>query len=171
MLIVYIFTSVIIIAIIYLLVRPIIKGAAYFPTKRANIETIIKFIEPKVGDRVADLGSGDGRIVTALAKSGAKAYGYEINPLLVWYSRREIKLENLQKKAFIYWKSYWKENLNKYSTVVVYGYPRIMKKLGEKLKTELAPGTKVISNIYAFPNLKEVESENGVRLYIIPDKH
>lgn len=37
--------------------------------------------------RVADLGSGDGRIVIALAEQGFPSCGYELNPWLVWYSR------------------------------------------------------------------------------------
>lgn len=37
--------------------------------------------------KVADLGSGDGRIVIALAKQGYRAAGYELNYWLVLYSR------------------------------------------------------------------------------------
>src|SRR4051812_49058199 len=39
------------------------------------------------GDRLIDLGSGDGRIVIAAAQMGAHAVGYEIDPKLVEQSR------------------------------------------------------------------------------------
>lgn len=167
-LLIYITCAIIILLILYLLARPIIGGAAYFPTARKNLDVIKKFAEPRAGDKIADLGSGDGRIVITLAQAGAEVHGYEINPLLVCWSRKAARREIPQGKIKIFWKSYWRADFSKYNTIVVYGYPRIMKRLGEKLKSELAPGTKVISNIYAFPNLKEIKSENGARLYVTP---
>ena len=40
-----------------------------------------------LGERSVDVGSGSGRIVFAFASAGACAYGYEINLLLVLWSR------------------------------------------------------------------------------------
>jgi len=58
-------------------------------------------------DTLIDLGSGDGRILIAAACLGAKAVGYEINPFLVWKSRRLIRQARLEKLAKVYWKSFW----------------------------------------------------------------
>ena len=43
------------------------------------------------GDRLIDLGSGDGRIVIAAAKRGADALGIELDPSLVIKARRAAK--------------------------------------------------------------------------------
>jgi cyclopropane fatty-acyl-phospholipid synthase-like methyltransferase len=153
--------------VIYIMLRPMLFGAIYFPTTPGNVGIIRKFADAKSGQKIADLGSGDGRILIALAQAGAEAHGYEVNPLLVWNSRRAIRKAGLKGKAIVHWQSFWKADLSQYDTIVTYGFPHIMGKLGKKLKAELAPDAKVISNVFTFPNLTEVRSENKVRLYTI----
>ena len=157
----------VIIFTIYIILRPMLFGAIYFPTMPGNVEVIRKFAAVKPGEKIADLGSGDGRILIALAKEGAETHGYEVNPLLVMSSRRNIRKAGLSKKAFVHLQSFWKADLSRYDAVITYGFPHIMKKLGEKLKRELRPKAKIISNIFLFPNLKEIRTENKVRLYEI----
>jgi ribosomal protein L11 methylase PrmA len=154
--------------VIYIILRPMLFGAIYFPTTSHNVAVIKKFADIHPTDKIADLGSGDGRIVIAFAEAGIETHGYEINPFLVIHSREEIRKAGLNSKAVVRWQSFWKADLSQYNTVIVYGFPHIMKPLGEKFLRELAPGTKVISNVYQFPNLTEIKSENKVRLYIIP---
>jgi ribosomal protein L11 methylase PrmA len=152
---------------IYLMLRPMIFGAIYFPTTPASVEVIRQIAAPKLGEKIADLGSGDGRIVMALAAAGAEAHGYEVNPLLVRRSRRAIRKAGLEGKAFIHWTSFWRADLHQYDAVFVYGFPHIMEKLGKKLKRDLHPGALVISNIFRFPNLTLVRDEHRVRVYKI----
>lgn len=151
--------------ILYLLLRPVIRGAPYFTTKPKSLEVIIRLADARPSEFVADLGSGDGRIIMAFAKQGIEAHGFEINPLLVWISRCRIKRAGLEGKAFIHWKSFWRADLSWFDVVVVYGITRIMRKLGEKLEKELKPGTKVISNIYRFPGMRQVTDEGRIFLY------
>jgi len=154
---------------VYIMLRPMINGAIYFQTSSKNVEAIIRLAEITPGEKVADLGSGDGRILIALARAGAEAHGYEVNPILIMRSRRAIREAGLSGKAFVHWRSFWRADLSDYRTIVVYGIPFIMGKLGKKLTAELPPGTKVISNIFTFPNLKEIQAEGSVRLYAILD--
>lgn len=151
-------------AAFYLLLRPVIHGAVYFPTHPRNYEKIIELADMESG-KMADLGSGDGRIVMAFAERGIEAHGFEINPLLVLLSKRAIKKKGLEKKAFVHWKSFWKENLSPFDLIYVYGFPHIMESLGEKLKRELKPGAKIISNSYRFKVLKQ-DNEYSPYLYL-----
>src|SRR5579872_2858900 len=80
----------VLLAIIYLLGRPLVHGAIYVPTSMRGVREMVKLIDPKPGDKIIDLGSGDGRILIACAERGASAVGYEINPLLVKRSRRAV---------------------------------------------------------------------------------
>lgn len=152
---------------LYLLARPMVNGAIYMPTLSAALRKMIDMANIQKGERVADIGSGDGRVVMAFAKKGAEVHGYEINPLLVWESRYLIKKAGFSKNAFVHRKSFWKVDFSSFDVVTVYGIPYIMKRLGEKLRRELKSGTKVISNIYEFPDWKYVEKEKGVYLYIV----
>ena len=151
--------------VMYLLARPIMRGAIYFPTSSRNIDVILGFAKIVSGQRVVDLGSGDGRILIAAAQQGAFATGYEINPLLVWKSRRAIAKAGMANQATVIWKSFWRVDFSEFDTVIVYGIPYIMDQLQRKLERELKPGSTVISNIYKFPGWEPRFKEEGVRVY------
>lgn len=152
--------------VFYFLLKPIISGAVYFPTKQKNLEIIKNLSSLKPGQKAADLGSGDGRILLALAETDAKVVGYEINPLLVLKSRHNIKSKGLEKKVRVFWRSFWKADLSGYEVIIVYGLPHMMERLKRKLERELKPGSKIISNVYQFPGWKPTERESGVYLYV-----
>mgnify|MGYP001577833905 FL=1 len=127
---------------------------------------MIKLLDIRPGEKAADIGSGDGRIVIAMARAGAETHGYEIDPLLIWRSRRKIRQAGLQNKSFIHWKDFWNEDFSSFDIVTVYGIKHIMKKLEEKLKKELKPGARVVSNGFKFPTWQPLKSQDGLHLYI-----
>jgi protein-L-isoaspartate O-methyltransferase len=153
-------------SLIALYTYQIFNGAPYVVTNQEDIQTMIKLADVQPNDRVVDLGAGDGEVVIAFAKAGAYVDGYEILPWLVWRSRKRIKMLNLQDKASMHWKSFWHVNLSPYDIVTVYGMPHVMPRLERKLKQELKPESRVISNYYLFPNFKPIKSlNNHIHLY------
>lgn len=140
-------------------------GAIYVPTGKGTVKKILSLAKVKPGERAVDLGSGDGRLVIALAQAGAEAHGYEINPLLVFLARRNIRKAGLSGKAFIYWKSFWKEDFSKFDVVVVFGIAHIMKRLEEKLKKEIKADARVVSNGFPLPTWPQSERDSCVYLY------
>lgn len=159
----------ILLLILYLLARPIMRGAVYYPTSKENVDTIIQMANLKPAQKIVDVGSGDGRILIGFAKQGIQAVGYEINPLLVFYSRRAIQRAGVSNRVMVYWKSFWSADLSEFDVVIIYGIPHIMKGLQKKLARELKPGAKVISNIYAFPDWQPREIKNKIYLYSFGD--
>lgn len=105
-------------------------------------------------DTLIDLGSGDGKIIFAAAKLGAKAIGYELDPLLVKRSRKKIKNLKLEKLASIRQKNFWKANWQEASIIVIYQFPKYVKELEPVLEKEINKSTIVVSNAYPFPNKK-----------------
>lgn len=146
---------------------PMTKGAPYVVSDPERRKTMLELLHIQRGERVADLGSGDGTLVILYAQNGADVSGYELNPLLVWRSRKKISQEHLTKHARIYWKSFWQQDLSQFDAISVYGIGYIMKDLEKKLLKEAKKGTRVISNFYQFPTLKPVRSKKDVHLYII----
>ncbi|MFH1423719.1 MAG: methyltransferase domain-containing protein [Candidatus Nealsonbacteria bacterium] len=140
-------------------------GAIYVSSKEEKIKKIIKLAEIKPGEKAVDLGAGDGRLVIALAKKGAEAHGYEINPALVWRARRNINKAGLKRKAFIHWKNFWNEDLFEFDIIAVYGFDYVMKKLEKKLERELKNNARVVSNTFCFPTWPQIKDEDGVYLY------
>lgn len=82
-------------------------GAPFLPSfrKREDIDfrTLFNILRENKVNKIIDLGSGDGRIVIAFAEAGFESCGVELNPLLVWWSRRKIKKYQLENRAKIKW--------------------------------------------------------------------
>jgi ribosomal protein L11 methylase PrmA len=85
----------------FLIVAVAIQGAPFVPTTRKKIEIIKNFACFKPEIKIADLGSGDGRLTIAIAKNKAIVHGYEINPFLILISRLWIKFTGLKNTAHI----------------------------------------------------------------------
>lgn len=125
-------------------------------------------VQPK--ELAADLGSGDGRILIALAKSGAIAHGYEIDIRLIMESERIIKENDLQHLISIHNKNFWEEDLSDYDIITVYPMPDVMKILEEKLLEELMPGARVLLNYYPFKTWQPETVKDNIYLYIKEDE-
>jgi hypothetical protein len=138
----------------------------YVPSSEEAIESMLLLAQPRSGEEAVDLGSGDGRIVIALAQKGCRATGYEINPLLIHQSRKKILEQGLEKKAIILGKSFWKSDLSQTNIVILYTTASIMNRLETKLLRELKSGARVISQEFVFPNWKEKKKKGNIHLYV-----
>lgn len=143
-------------------------GAPLVPSKHQVAKRMVELLNLKKGQRVYDLGSGDGRVLIAAAKRGLKAVGIEINPYAWLWSFILVILARQLSRVTLYLGNYWKKDLRAADGVIVYGLPQIMGRLGEKFKQELKPGTKVVSNSFQIPSLKLLKEEvvSGTRIYL-----
>ncbi len=164
-LIVFLVILIILVLISPFYIIPWIFGAPYDPTRKKELETIINFVERYNPKKIAELGSGNGKIVIALAKKGYFVEGYEINPFLVWMSKRKIRKLCLEKNAEVHLKNFWKADFSEYDLIVLFQFRTIMKKLKNKIKKECKNGTKIISNTWKFPNMKETSKNGKIRVY------
>lgn len=140
-------------------------GAPYVPSKNETVEKMVRLANIKAGQKTLDIGSGDGRVVIAMAKQGAEAHGYDNNPLLVYLARRNVRRAKLTEKAFIHWGNLWKIDYSPYDVVTVYMMPYVMGRLYRKLKKQLKSKAKIISNAFVFPKVEPSKKEKGVYMY------
>ncbi len=143
----------------------VFTGAHYMPTTDSRVVRMLALAELKEGERFLDIGSGDGRLVMAAARRGAHAVGYELNPLLVLWSRARIRQAGLEAQAQVHWRDFWRTSLSGFDVVAVYGIGRIMGALEAKAERELAPGARVVSNTFRFPTRKATREEEGLYRY------
>ena len=116
--------------------------------------------------RVADLGSGDGRISIEFGKNGALVTGFELDSTLANTSR-ELILENaLEKTITILEQDFWTTDLSPYDIVAVYPMPDVMLRLEQKLQKELKKGAVVLTNYYPFPNWIHWDTKDKIFKYI-----
>lgn len=127
------------------------RGPFFVPTRRKYVPRIIEMLDIKPGEKIVDLGSGDGRLLIAIAQAGGEAHGFEHNPLLVWRSRHNAKRSGFADKIFVYQGNFWSADISKYDAVVIYSIPYIMRRLEEKLRKELKPTARVVSYSFKFP--------------------
>ena len=151
--------------VILVFLLPPVLGAPFVPTSNAVVETMVALANIKPGERMVDLGSGDGRIVIAFAQAGAEAHGYEINPSLVFWSRLNIRRLGLRNKAFIHWRSFKACDFSKFAIVTTYTLPRFMASLEGKIQTTLPKNGRVVSHQFRFPNWEPTEVKDKVYLY------
>ncbi len=141
------------------------KGAPFVRSRKEKIKTMLELADIKPGDKVVDLGSGDGIIVFECARLGAKATGIEVNPFLVWYSRFCAKQNHLMSKVNFIRKNFRDVHLGEFDVIFIYLWPSTIESLKQKLVQELKPDTRIISN--AFPILRwvPIKEKNKVFLY------
>ena len=172
---IYLFLILIILSLLLILILFIFKqilfditmffGPFFVAIDDNKLNSMIKLAKPKKKDKIIDLGAGDGKILIKIAKMGFKSEGLEINPLLV--NKLDKKVSKLSLDNFINVKrmNFWKCNLSRFDLVFLYGTSYIMKGLEMKLKSELKPGARVVSNHFKFPNWLPEKELNDVYLY------
>jgi len=163
---VYLFTFLFIVVLITFLVLSNFTAAPFLPSSSRKSDIMIIEGNLKSSDIVFDLGSGDGRLVLMAAEQGVKrAVGFEINPLLLlFFSKLCAFVMKLDNAEFIF-SSFWKADLSKCDKLFIYLLPSSMRKLEDKIKSEMRPGSLIISNQFRFPNLKIKKENKGVYVY------
>jgi len=145
----------------------IFRGAAYVPTTHARVAQLLDLAAISPGDKLLDLGSGDGRILLAAAKRGATCVGIEINPLLCWYSRFRMKLFGVQ-GVTITRTNFWEFNLSDIDILTVYLVPLRMAQLKAKVVAEMKSGSRIVTSMYHFPEWVPERQEGDLCIYRVP---
>ena len=130
----------------------IISGVPWVPSGKESVEKMLDMAQVKDGDCLLDLGCGDGRVLFAAEKRGAKARGYELAVLAFLFAL--IKKVITKSKSEVYFKNFFREDLSEADVVFVYLMPKTLGKLKKKLETELKKGTRVLSNSFQIPGWK-----------------
>ena len=134
------------------LVLPITQGALFVSSSRVRVAAFIDAVPMQAGQLLIDIGCGDGRVLRMASKCyNAKAIGYEVN-LLAYFKARLLCMGN--QNIQIKWKNFWNEKLTAADVVFCYLYPDVMKRLSNKLRSDLKPGTIVASCNFALPGLQ-----------------
>ncbi len=121
------------------------QEAPFLPTSKGDVERFIKIAEIKEGQKVYDLGCGDGRIVCAAAKKGANSFGVEISfiPLAIAFVRRIFSKD--REKINLLCKNLWSVDLRDADVVYLWLLPASLPKIKEKLERELKKGANVVT--------------------------
>ena len=150
----------------------VFRGAPYVPSmKKYAAEAFDELYTVTKKDVVVDVGSGDGVILRLAAARGARAVGYELNPILVIISRFlsrgnpyvETKLAD-----------FWLVNLPETTTLVyAFSVSRDMEKLAAKVQATADAALHpvwLITYGHTISSLKPEKSTNSHNLYLFEPK-
>ncbi|XP_035254004.1 adenine nucleotide translocase lysine N-methyltransferase [Anguilla anguilla] len=146
---------------------PLKLQVPYLPASRKQVCNVMTLLKGRSGS-IADLGSGDGRIVLEAYNQGfSPAVGYELNPWLVrlayfhaWRRGHHGNVSYLQKDL-------WKVSLADCKNVTVFLAPSVLPLLQEKLLAELPEDALVVSGRFPFTSwtAREVQGEGADRAW------
>lgn len=137
------------------------KLAPYYPTPDSIVVKMLELGGLKAGEKMFDLGSGDGRIVIAAAqKFHADAVGVEIDKDLCRQSEERIRKLGLEKTARILNGDMLKQDYSSADLITVYLLPNSNDKVQPLLEGQLKKGARVVAHDFEFRGWTPVKVED-----------
>jgi len=145
----------------------------FTPTRQGVADAMLSMAEVNVDDVVYDLGSGDGRIVILAAqKYGARGVGIEIDHGLVEMSRQIARDGDVHSRATFIEDDLFTTDISAATVVTLYLSDGVNRRLEPKLRTELRPGTRIVSHQFRigdWPPARTLRVDNeDLYLWIVP---
>jgi predicted RNA methylase len=140
------------------------KLAPYYPTPESIVERMLELGGLKAGEKMFDLGSGDGRIVIMAAqKYHADATGVELDTDLVQSSTAKIRQLGLQKVARIIHGDILRQDYASADLITIYLLPESNIKVRPVLEATVKKGTRIVAHDF------EIGGWTPVKTVTIPD--
>jgi 16S rRNA A1518/A1519 N6-dimethyltransferase RsmA/KsgA/DIM1 with predicted DNA glycosylase/AP lyase activity len=137
------------------------KLAPYYPTPESIVQKMLELGGLKTGEKMFDVGSGDGRIVIMAAeKFRANAVGVEFDEDLYKQSAEKIRKKGLEKTARIIHGDAMKQDYSSADLLTVYLLPSSNDKLRPILDKQLRKGTRVVAHDFEFAGWSPDKIEN-----------
>jgi predicted RNA methylase len=146
----------------------------FLPTAPVVVDAMLGLARVGANDVVYDLGSGDGRIVIMAAKQyGARGVGIELDPKLVAISRQAALDNGVADRVTFIEGDLFEQDVSAATVVTLYLWPSINTRLESKLRRELRPGARIVSNAFGIGNWRADEAGrasdgSAVLLWTVP---
>jgi SAM-dependent methyltransferase len=151
------------------------REVRFEPTPMPVVRALLKLAEVGPQDVVYDLGSGDGRIpITAAKEFGARGVGVEIDPALVQRAQANARDAGVEDKVTFTLGDMYAADVRPATVVTLFLHPQPNLKLRDKLRSDLRPGSRVVSYIWDMGGWKPAEirpiNKHRIFLWRIPDR-
>lgn len=135
------------------------------PTPHSVVAEMLKLARVGANDVVYDLGCGDGRIVIAAAKRGARGVCVDIDPQRITESRASAQRAGVADRIRFLNQDLFDTDIGDATVVTLFLWPSVNLKLRPKLWRELKPGTRVVSYIHSMDDWspQEMQTVEGAR--------
>jgi SAM-dependent methyltransferase len=145
----------------------------FVPTPPDVVDAMLKLAKVTSSDLVYDLGSGDGRIPIAAAKTyGARGVGIDIDPERVREATGNARSNGVADKVTFRTEDLFTTDISPATVVTLYLLPSLNLKLAGKLMKDLKPGTRIVSHAFDMGDWKPQQtltvSGRSIYLWTIP---
>jgi len=145
----------------------------FVPTPPDVVDAMLKLAKVTSNDVVYDLGSGDGRIPIAAAKTyGARGVGIDIDPERVREATGNARSNGVTDKVTFRAEDLFTADISPATVVTLYLLPSLNLKLADKLMKDLKPGTRIVSHAFDMGDWKPQQtltvSGRSIYLWTIP---
>jgi precorrin-6B methylase 2 len=150
------------------------------PSSQDAVNRMIRLAALKDGDVVADLGSGNGQIIIAAAKSNPKVrgWGVDLQEWLVKTATEEAAKQGVSDRAQFSQRNAFDVDLSQVNVINMWLFANLTRLLQPKILAEARPGTRVIvngqligtDNILGLwqPDVVDREGSSPIMLWIVP---
>ena len=143
----------------------------YVPTPQAVVDKMLEMAEIKRGDKLIDLGSGDGRIaITAAKKYEVEAVGIDLDPARIAEAKENALREKVTDKVTFRQQDLFETDLSKADVITLYLLNSINMKLRPKIM-QLKPGTRIVSHTFGMgdwePDKTEQAEGSTIHMWVV----
>lgn len=147
------------------------RDVIFVPTREPVANAMMTLANVGKDDVVYDLGCGDGALVIAAAKRGARAVGVDIDPDRIKEATEKVRAAGVQDRVTLIRGDIFDPAIAvKDATVVsLYLLPTLNEKLAPRLKAELRPGSRVVSHAFGMGSTwtpAKTEAVDGTTIYL-----
>ncbi len=147
------------------------KDVIWVPTPDEVVDRMLTMAQVGPNDFHMDLGSGDGKIVIAAAKRGAKALGIEYNPDMVKLAQENAQKAGVADRAQFRRADIFQTDFSQATVITLYLLPALNMRLRPQILS-MKPGTRVVSHSFTMEDWEadEISTMDGRRAYfwIVP---
>jgi len=133
------------------------KDVQWVPTPPALVEKMLDLARLTPKDRLVDLGSGDGVLVIAAARRGARARGIEYDRGLVEFSKRKAAEAGVSQLTRFVRGDIFKTDFSDATVVTTFLLPSMNLRLRPTFLA-MKPGTRIVANTFAIADWQPDES-------------
>ena len=154
------------VAMVSILVGVVRTGISPMPSSGRAIQQVLQFVVPPRPGSIYELGAAWGGLAVPLARAfpDRRIIAYELSTIPWLFLSLRVRVSGL-KNIEVVRRDFFRDDLSKAAIVVCYLHPKSMVRLSTKLRSELTPGTVVVSNTFALPGWAPEQTSQLTDLY------
>ncbi|HVR43241.1 MAG TPA: class I SAM-dependent methyltransferase [Thermoanaerobaculia bacterium] len=150
------------------------RDVPYVPTPQPVVDRMLELAEVGPDDLLYDLGSGDGRIVIAAARRGARGVGIDIDPERIAEANGNAEQAGVTDRVRFVEGDLFEADVHDATAVTLYLLRSVNRRLRPRLLEQLRPGTPIVSHDFDMtewtPDAYEKLGRSEIYLWIVPAK-